>query len=418
MKKIIFFFIIAFTHSVYGQNNIQTALELWRNGDIEKAQSIADNILKYSSENDMAVLLKMKALFVSGNYMKVVKFAHKKSFLSNRPDAVNLIIDAYLHLNDYKSAADFAEAYKSERANYLKEQKKKPFKVIAAKTYIIPFVEDSAHTSDIIPLTNMYINGMAKTVMFDTGAEFLIVGKKVADELGIKCSNRGIGEHATSKTTIWHSIADSLSFVNGPTFLNVPVVIMEDSPDLMIWGTNILEKFLSTIDYPNRRFILTPRGMKSLYVEHFNMLPRALETWPFYLWGRHYMFAKGKFAGYEGLNFFFDSGLCAIADINGELKQAPFTTSKETLVKWGFKRSELENSTFFPTTDSLGISGLTQPNTLIWFDKNLEKNRSFGGVQIDGLISHAWLKNYTWTIDFDKMKYYFGIKKHSKTGSL
>jgi hypothetical protein len=72
-------------------------------------------------------------------------------------------------------------------------------------------------------------NGVVKTVMFDTGAEFLIVGNKVADELGIKYSNQGIGEHATSKTTIWQSIVASLSFVNGPAFLNVPVIIMEDS---------------------------------------------------------------------------------------------------------------------------------------------------------------------------------------------
>jgi len=268
MKKVIFFFIIAFSHSVYGQNYIQAALELWRNGDIEKAKSIADNILRCSPENDTSVLLKMKALFVSGNYKEVIKFAHKKSFLKNRPDAVNLMIDSYLHLHDYKSASEFADSYKSERSIFLNELEKKPLKVIATKTYIIPFKEDSAHTSNIIPLTNMYINGVEKTVMFDTGAEFLIVGKKVAEELGIKCSNRGIGEHATSKTTIWHSIVDSLSFVNGPVFRNVPVVIMEDSPDLMIWGTNILEQFLSTIDYPNRRFLLTPRNMKSLYREH------------------------------------------------------------------------------------------------------------------------------------------------------
>jgi hypothetical protein len=68
-------------------------LESWRNGDIEKTQSIADDILKYSPENDTAVLLKMKALFVSGNYTEVVKFPHKKSFLSNQANAVNLMMD-------------------------------------------------------------------------------------------------------------------------------------------------------------------------------------------------------------------------------------------------------------------------------------------------------------------------------------
>jgi hypothetical protein len=45
----------------------------------------------------------------------------------------------------------------------------------------------------------MYINGVGKTIMFDTGAEFLIVGKKVADDLGVKWADQGIGEHATSK---------------------------------------------------------------------------------------------------------------------------------------------------------------------------------------------------------------------------
>lgn len=39
----------------------------------------------------------------------------------------------------------------------------------------------------------MYINGVAKPVMFDTGAEFLIVGKKVAEELGLKYCNQEIG---------------------------------------------------------------------------------------------------------------------------------------------------------------------------------------------------------------------------------
>jgi hypothetical protein len=172
MKKIIFFFMVAFSHSVYGQNTIQTALESLRNGDIEKTKSIADDILRCSPENDTAVLLKMKALFVSGNYKEVIKFAHKKSFLKNRPDAVNLMTDAYLHLNDYEIAVKFAEAYKSERTSYLKELGNNQFKAIATKTYIIPFVEDSTNNSNIIPLTKMYINGVAKTIMFGTAQSF------------------------------------------------------------------------------------------------------------------------------------------------------------------------------------------------------------------------------------------------------
>ncbi|MHC4153050.1 MAG: hypothetical protein ACYSSP_13280 [Planctomycetota bacterium] len=53
--------------------------------------------------------------------------------------------------------------------------------------------------------------------------------------------------------------------------------------------------------------------------------------------------------------------------------------------------------------------GLVQENALIWYDANLEEDRSFGGVRIDGLISHAFLSKYSWTIDFDKHEYIFGI---------
>jgi hypothetical protein len=34
-------------------------------------------------------------------------------------------------------------------------------------------------------------------------------------------------------------------------------------------------------------------------------------------------------------------------------------------------------------------------------------DQSFGGVRIDGLISHAFLKRFVWTIDFDAREYRF-----------
>jgi hypothetical protein len=255
----------------------------------------------------------------------------------------------------------------------------------------------------------MYLNGVKKHVMFDTGADFLIIGENVANELGIKYSNQSIGEHATSKVTVWHTIIDSVSFENGPAFYNMPTTIMGGSPDLMIWGTSILEPFLSTIDYPHQQFILTPRSNKGLCQEHNKMLYSKHYSIPFYMWGNHYMFAKGHFSTNDSLNFFFDSGLVAIGNFNGELKQASFTASKESMLKWGYKSEELVENTFFQANESLGVDGLNQPNTLIWFDKNLIKDRNFGGIRIDGLISHAWLKNYSWTIDFENMEYTFGI---------
>ena len=121
------------------------------------------------------------------------------------------------------------------------------------------------------------------------------------------------------------------------------------------------------------------------------------------------MFAKGSFNKIDDLNFFFDSGLVALADINGKITQAPFTASKEKLIWWGFDESKLNNSTFFPTEYPLAVKNLIQENTLIWYDMNFKKDSNYGGVRMDGLISHAFFCKYSWTIDFDKHKYIFGI---------
>jgi hypothetical protein len=122
------------------------------------------------------------------------------------------------------------------------------------------------------------------------------------------------------------------------------------------------------------------------------------------------MIAQGKFAEHDSLNFFFDSGLIAITVIDGKPAQASFTASREKLLHWGFDESSMKQTNFFQTEYSLEIGGLSQPNTLVWYDHNLTKDRIFGGIRIDGLISHAWLKNYTWTIDFYNMEYTFGTK--------
>jgi hypothetical protein len=35
-------------------------------------------------------------------------------------------------------------------------------------------------------------------------------------------------------------------------------------------------------------------------------------------------------------------------------------------------------------------------------------SQGFGGVRIDGLISHAFLRRYVWTIDFEARQFRFG----------
>jgi len=393
------------------QTEIEKGWEHWTNGDIPEAQSVAEDILKHSPRDNEALHLHSKCLFVQGKYPEAIEaFTMMDTAYAKYDEVGRAIVDAYVHLNQPQNALKLAKQLKMESADYFQERADNPFTCNADKTFIIPFIDDPQIPSTFLPGVAGKINGKEVNIRFDTGGTFLILGKNMAEELGIELKFQSTGMHGASRVTIWSNIAYEMEMGEGLVFKNVPVVIMESLGRFAIFGTNILEQFLATMDYPNSRFILTPRSRKHLYPEHLALLPERQETVPFYMWGDHYMFAKGSFNKIGGLNFFFDSGLVALTEIDGELRQAAFTASKEKLMSWGFDEIQLDKTTFFPTEYPLSVKGLTQENTLIWYDSNLEKDRNFGGVRIDGLISHAFISKYSWTIDFDKHKYIFGIK--------
>jgi tetratricopeptide (TPR) repeat protein len=394
------------------ESPMETGWLHWAVGDILKAQLVAENILKDAPMYNEALHLQSLSLLVQGKYQQAVKtFSTIDTTYAEHSYVAAVMVEAYLHLNEPQKAFELAKQLKMEHTEYYKKLAEKPFSCKADKAFIIPFDNDPdlQIPSKFFPSIDGKINGKEVNMGFDTGAPFLVIGKEASEKLGIALGFKASGMHGATSITTWKSIADEMELGNGLVFNNVPVGIMESLGQQVIFGTNILEQFLATIDYPNSRFILTPRNRKDLYPNHLALLPKKQEILPFYMWSDHFMFAKGSFNKIENLNFFFDSGLVALTDINGKITQAPFTASKEKLISWGFDESKLDNSTFFPTEYPLAVKNLVQKNTLIWYDVNLEEDRNFGGVRIDGLISHGFLSKYSWTIDFDKHKYMFGV---------
>ncbi|MFQ5817998.1 MAG: hypothetical protein ACE5H2_08615, partial [Terriglobia bacterium] len=122
-------------------------------------------------------------------------------------------------------------------------------------------------------------------------------------------------------------------------------------------------------------------------------------------WGDHYMFARGAVGEYRGLNFFIDSGLVSLhADGSGGLHQAAFTTSAEDFIGWGFDAGEVDKRVFEAHV-GISLGPLEQTGHLCVTSK--ERFGPFGGVRIHGLLSHAFLKRYAWTLDFVKRQYVF-----------
>ena len=398
--------------NLFGQNKLDNALIDWENGEIKRAHEQVLRISNEAPDKEKTKHLLFKSWFIQGQYKEALQtFNNIDKAYRHYKECVDLAILASIHMHDYDNALRIAEVNKSKQLSYIKDFRNKRFAVIADKTYYVPFLIDNEISSDYWPGVTGRINGVQSSIRFDTGGDYLIVGLSAAQKLGIDLKHKTKSIHGASKVTVWHSIIDSVNFDNGPAFLNVPVTIMASLGDFIIFGTNILEQFLSTIDYPNNQFIFTPRNNVQLIEKHYEILSHSDVKVPFFLWEDHFMIAKGKLADNDNINLFFDSGLIFIQEVDEKLEQASFTASKTSLLKWGFDKNILKVDGFIPTEHSLSVKSLSQPNTLIWYDSNLKKDRNFGGIRIDGLISHAWLKNYSWTIDFDKMEYIFELKQ-------
>jgi hypothetical protein len=177
-------------------------------------------------------------------------------------------------------------------------------------------------------------------------------------------------------------------FVLGDAVLhNVPVAVLSTlrgESDLVILGTNILEQFLSTMDYANRRLILSKRTDAVPRAEHLAMLTSGVSV-PFYLWGEHSMFARGGAAGRRDLNFFVDSGLVALhPDGKGGQRQASFTSSRRRFKTWGIRDAEIQKG-FFESPHPLTLGSLSEDRPLMVV--GAAGDTEFGGVRIDGVIS-------------------------------
>lgn len=386
------------------------ATKAWESGDIPRAEELNESVLQTATSDDEALSLQMKIRFVQGQYQAaLVSFDKIDKSYKHYQDAVDLAVEACLHQGDIENAWKLARRNKLKEVDYLDHFRHHPFRIEADRTYLIPFLTDTALPSSLFPGVAGRINGKDAQIRFDTGGTFLVLGRQAADKYQIEMAHKHRTMHGPRRVSGWYGIAQEMAFDNGPVFNNVPVVVMDSLGDLVIFGTNILERFLTTVDYPNSRFILTPRSREDLYAEHLKLLPPRRKTLPFYMWDDHYMFAKGSFAGQDDLTLFFDSGLVAVAEINGTLTQAAVMASKERLLQWGINRKHLKQSNVVPTEYSLTVAGLSQPDVPVYYDKNFKKDWTFGGMRIDGLISHAWLKHYTWTVDFDRREYTFGI---------
>ncbi len=387
------------------------AWSAWESGDIARTRELAEQSLGNPVAVDEARHLLFLTSFVSGDYE--VALSQYNAIAPAYPSLTELaetVLEAYLHLVRVADALEFARAHDELPAwtvPVLERHATKPLRVVLDEVAIVPFADH--------PLTNYFpafaaeINGQAVTAHVDTGGAFLHMGPERAKVLGIETIKGDLATAHLNNTKVEMSYGVADKFVLGDAVLdNVPVAVMSTlsgNSDFIVFGTNILERFLSTLDYANRRLILSPRGNETKTAEHLAMLPESQTRIPFYLWGDHFMFARGSAGTHDELNFFVDSGLVSLhEDSNGTVRQAAFTTSKRKLETWGVEGKEMSKG-FVELRFPLALGPLKLDDAIAVIGPVGDNN--FGGVRIDGLISHGFLSRYCWTIDFDRREYVF-----------
>ncbi|MGA2533089.1 MAG: aspartyl protease family protein [Candidatus Aminicenantales bacterium] len=296
----------------------------------------------------------------------------------------------------------------------------KPFRADWAdksRRTVIPFI-----VKDPLPVIAVEVHGRQIYALIDTGADMFVLDSEIAASMGIKGLASTTGTFAGGKQAeVGFAELDSLK-IGDVTLTSVPISLLPTQRFSKgfaigkytvggIVGTGILKQFLSTLDYPNSRLILRrpdSRGIEELGRE---MAGKTTVEVPFVLALSHFMIARGRLNDTEPLTFFVDSGLAS---------EAALTAPVQTLKYAGIPVPETKIQ-----EGSIGGGGGAGFGTGLFAIRRLglgplvqvDKKGEFGsfppggywmlGFIDDGIISHQFLREYAWTIEFSSMKMIF-----------
>jgi hypothetical protein len=383
----------------------------WQRGDLALASELAAQLDDRPASHHLRALIAA----VTGRHEEAIAHAAKvPAGYAKRAELDKLTVNAYRHLGRVDEAARFARSRKLDpwlvrQLAYLAAQ---PFAVSDLDSLqIIPFAKHPM--SAYIPAVRCRIDGQEGLALFDTGASFLAMTPGAARELGVKvdCGGRGV-VGIGHPTEVCFGVADLE--IGGLVLLNVPVETFTPASkaELVIFGTSIVQRFLWTVDYPKQRFIVSPPGDARLEAEHRALLPRSQARVPFYVWGDHYMIAHGSLGASTKLPFFVDSGLVYLYREGSTIRQAALEVERSKLARWGlspeqYSRGGMTKVDLIELPVPLGLGPLRQSGHLLLHTTKPQSWTSLGGIEMDGLISHAFLSRYAWTIDFARREYVF-----------
>jgi hypothetical protein len=374
-----------------------------------------------------AVLLAAELEYLLGHYEDAEPLyrevlARPRLDASDRTRATVGLGFVYYQTNRFDRFAEleFARGVQFPGAKLIREFGDRPYRLTwreDRRRTEVPFV-----VTDPLPVLAIQYDGHPVHVLFDTGADMCIVDSELARQWGVQEVSWTVGGFGGGKLgRLGYGRLRSVS-LGDVTLEHVPVWILPTQrfssafaggkhPIGGIIGTGLARQFLATLDYEQAKFVLRERSPQAAQALRDELAGRLAAEVPFVLSSTHWMMARGALNGREGLTFFVDSGLAS---------DAAFSAPPQTLRYVGIPLPEKKldpksagggggawASGQFPIA-SLALGSLRQENLKGEFGSRPESSYWQSGFIQDGLISHAFLRQYaSWTIDFDAMTYLF-----------
>ncbi|PZG30994.1 hypothetical protein C1I98_30605 [Spongiactinospora gelatinilytica] len=383
--------------------SIRRAWRAWQRGDVDECECLARTVP--APARDRLLFL---TSYAKGGYEQALD--HYAALPHPPRELDEPVADAWLHLDRPDRAVEHLRRRGRPKDARSELRARRPLGVTLGTTTVVPFIDDELRP--YLPGLTATLNGVETSVRIDTGGTFVVMGAGRAAEHRLTTIEGGRADHGLTRTQVRHGIAEELR-LGTAVLTNVPVDVLptlDGDQDFILIGTNVLERFLATLDHRGRRLILSPRRDPAEAAAHTRLLAptRAITEMPFYLWGDHYMFARGGFGPRRDLNFFIDTGVAYLTqDGDGPLRQAALWSTTANYRSWGVPRA-LGLPPHFSSPGPLSLGDLQQRDLLLAASSVRSMPwSSFGGVRIDGLLCLGFLGNYSWTLDFDRRRYVF-----------
>jgi hypothetical protein len=391
----------------------------WKAGDLDAARSLGRKLAAEPATSDEGHHILALVAGVEGGYAEAI--AHRAEIsrsYSRLSELDEPVLWSHVHAGDLGGALVFAEQRNlgNVAATRLRLAISNPLSVQLHGVTVVPFSKDAL--TPYMPGMEATLCGRRTVVRLDTGGTYIHVSASQAAEFGIEpiATETAFGALAMGK--VGYGVAPELS-IGQAVLRNVPVVVhygtlpaeeiaqvfgVEFGP---IIGTNVLERFLATVDGPGRRLVLSPRGDTDAHAQHLTMVAvqkGKVSTLPFARWLDHYMLVQGRIAG-RLERFFVDSGLAAMTPGQG---QANLLASRRKLAEWDATAPQGQAFPVVPGALCIGDACRDRPTAYPVEDKVWEAFGDWGGSRVDALISWGYLSHFVWTLDFDSHTYALG----------